>query len=172
MSKITLSEGLVELINLERQYPDWDKTPEAVKDKMVRLALAHGGFEVFRHEKNYLNYILKLSEDLYISYSDEREKDIDKLTKKLTWLAKLLYEHYSPSMVSKRATDSKKAKIYLEVEKYRSRNAESSINQAVKEVAKKLRLDYLYTYRRYYEIRKKLKGIPLEKIIEDFKLRE
>src|SRR3972149_8667480 len=104
MAKIAIPEGLIELLTLEKQYPNWDKTPEFIKEKMLALALANEGFMAFKminkdKENQYLKYIYNIIEELHDCYvSDEdRKQDIVKLTNRLRCVAGILYGCYSPS---------------------------------------------------------------------------
>ena len=91
MTEIPLPEDIVEWMELERQYPEWNKTPQDVKDKLIHLASAFSGFEIFR-EEHYKDYILELSKDLYDSFTNGNSVKADKLNQKLNWIARLLYE--------------------------------------------------------------------------------
>lgn len=165
-----LPDSLVELSKLEKQYPNWDETPESEKEKMVRLALSGGGFWIFEEDR-YRDYLVDLCRNLSYRLADD-SVEADRIEKKLKWLASILNEFYSPSISSMKRTARKKAKIYVEVERYRLKNTSSSINKAVKEVAKELGMDYQYAYRRYYEMRKTLKGMPLDEIERRFMLQD
>ena len=168
MPKIELPKGFIELSKLEKQYPNWKETPDNVKEKILKLALANGGFGLLNHEKeegkNYLDYLYSLARKA------SSDIDYEENIKKLRSFAKAILDGYSPGLIGKRSTEKKLAKYYVLVEEYRAKHTESSILEATKRVAKDLGVKETYVHRKYYEMHKKLKWISLEEVKEIFKL--
>lgn len=163
MPKIELPKGLIELHKLEKQYPDWSNTPDTVKDEMLELVFANGGFEWF-HEEKYLKYLLDLAERL------SKGEDKDKITKRLKKYAKFIHDGYSPGLLSKKSTERKLAEIYVMVEEYRAIHTEATITKATKVVSEKLGEKVSYVHRKYYVMKSKLIGISLDEVKSKFDL--
>jgi len=170
-TKISIPESLAKLSNLRRKYKSLDQTPMDIRDKMIALALSVGGFEALADkDSGYLNYLEELSRKRYELYIDGTEDEINKLEQKLAWFSNTLRSNYSESFSKAKKTQQKFARIYVEVEKYLSKNAESKIIHATNAVAKKLGEDPKYVHTRYYDFRKKCNNMPVDEVIKEFQL--
>jgi hypothetical protein len=167
MTKVKLPEAIVELFKLEKKYPDWGKTPDNVKEKILELALANGGFGWLNYEnetgRNYLDYLYSLA--IKLSCQDDDEETL----RKLRFFAKFIYDGYSKGLRRKRSTEKKSAKIYVMVEEYIDKNG-SSISEATRTIAKELGEKHNYTHKRYYGIKDELKNISLDEVKKRFGL--
>jgi len=178
--KIALPEGLIKLNKLCNQYPNWDKGPEDVADKVVSLALSNGGFGWFQ-EGRFLNYILELTEKA------ARREDEDKTIRRLRRYAKLIFDGYSPGLLSKKLTEKKLLEIYIKVEEYREKHGSNkTIIDATRAVAREIynihedRVQMTerelrdiskkegYVHKKYYEMKGKLEGISLEEVKDQY----
>jgi len=176
MVKIALPEGLSKLNKLLNQYPNWDKGPEDVADKVVSLALSNGGFGWF-HEDKFLNYILELTEKA------ARRGNEDKTIRRLRSYAKLIFDGYSPGLLSKKLTEKRLLEIYIKVEEFREKHGSTkTIIDATRAVAREIynihedRVQMTerelrdiskkegYVHKKYYEMKGKLEGISLEEV--------
>ncbi len=176
MVKIALPEGLIKLNKLLNQYPNWDKGPEDVADKVVSLALSNGGFGWF-HEGRFLNYILELTEKA------ARRGNEDKTIRRLRSYAKLIFDGYSPGLLSKKLTEKRLLEIYIKVEEFREKHGSTkTIIDATRAVAREIynihedRVQMTerelrdiskkkgYVHKKYYEMKGKLEGISLEEV--------
>lgn len=176
MVKIALPEGLIKLNKLLNQYPNWDKGPEDVADKVVSLALSNGGFGWFQ-EGRFLNYILELT------VKAARREDEDKTIRRLRSYAKLIFDCYSPGLLSKKLTEKRLLEIYIKVEEFREKHGSTktiidatravareiyNIHKEIEQMNEKERRDLTkklgYVHKKYYEIKGKLEGISLEEV--------
>ncbi len=170
-TKISIPESLAELSNLRRKYKSLNQAPMDIREKMIALALSVGGFEALADkESGYLDYLEELSRDRYELYIDGSEEEINKLMNKLAWFSKMLLSNYSESFSKSRETQQKFATIYVEVEKYLSKNPESKIIHATDAVAEKLGEAPKYVNTRYYDFRKKCNNMPVDEVIKEFQL--
>ena len=170
-TKLSIPESLAELSNLRRKYKSLDQTPIQDRDKMTALALSIGGFEALADkDSGYLDYLEELSQNRYELYVSGTEDEINKLEQKLAWFSNMLRSNYSESFSKTKKTQQKFATIYVEVEKYLSKNAESKVKHATDAVAKELDLNPKYVHTRYYDFKKNSKNMPVDEVIKKFQL--
>jgi len=170
-TKFSITESLAELSNLRRKYKSLDKAPINDREKMIALALSIGGFEALADtETGYLKYLEELSRTRYELYISGTDVQINELEQKLSYFANILLSNYSESFSKIKRTQQKYANIYVEVEKYRSKNPKAKIKHATDSVAKELDLDPKYVHTRYYSFRKKSKNMPIDEVIKKFQL--
>jgi len=171
INKPTLAEAISELIKLERKYKSLKKAPIEDRDRMTALALSTGGFEALADKDYmYLDYLIELSQEHQDAYFHGNETKLRDLKEKLTWFSNILLINYSESFSKAKRTQQKYAAIYVEVEKYRSRNPKAKIKHATDAVAEKLDLNPIFVHTRYYEFRKKSGDMSIDEVIKNFQL--
>lgn len=168
MIDLPYPNDLLELLKLEKMYPDWNKTPPKIRKTMLRLAFSSGGIDVLNDER-FINCLLDLSSELNRLYADGTTREIDHANDEICWLLGVLYEFYSKTSQTKRKTQREYAKLYVNIREHIA-NEGSSVNRASKEVAEKLNKSHKTTRVRYYELHKKYRDVPLDEIKSKFRL--
>lgn len=170
-TKISIPESLAELSNLRRKYKSFYQAPMDIREKMTALALSIGGFEALADkESGYLDYLEELSRKRYELYIDGTEEEINKLMDKLAWFSNMLLSNYSESFSKIKRTQQRYANIYVEVEKYRSKNPDAKIKHATDAVAEKLGMDPKFVHTRYYNFRKSSGNMSIDEVVKQFQL--